>query len=641
MEEEKRKAQERLDREKYEKERPSAGSSAKVHGKKEWQHVPFVPTVAFNTPLPQARRGGRPPGAVRGDNVPRGRAGVVDKSTSTTSSPTTQGPLSAEERSRNTAMPPPAQPAFPKPKRASSAGPVIAKEQRKPVDEPGSEGRKEFEVAFTRPGPAKQSGQPEARRQSAEPSGYKAPNTRLSTKDPNAPRKAVNHMTEEERQPAAHAATAPPFRSMEQERKSDSSIKTSESSKDTFPSFHPRDRGEGRADRGRGGYRGRGAGNQNQHGGFHNNGHAFSGGYPSQYQVVGAPQGRSFSNHERMTSPSQPTGAFYATSPPHNRNHRSNSRSQSGPHPSGRFQNNNLANLQTDLANAYAYQTEPQGPMSAMPFNPFLPGAALYGMVQVQIEYYFSVDNLCKDTYLRSHMNSQGFVPLSLIIGFRRIQQLTPDLEMIRYVCLNSHVIEFMTSEDGVDWARRRGDWQQWVLSMDERNPSARNEGPRPGPPFQHPMYAAPPVFDERSEVSPRANPMSAPPDTMQFQSLDNSANPIDQAITPAMPMANGFHSSAKIPLSAAVSEFSPAVRSTGPRNFSSPDPYSQEMEKLNITFRAKPADAAASDLPPFHAASSRTFSNGSIDGNSISQELGKIADLKPTDSVNGDTPDG
>ncbi|OCK78937.1 hypothetical protein K432DRAFT_279072, partial [Lepidopterella palustris CBS 459.81] len=44
-------------------------------------------------------------------------------------------------------------------------------------------------------------------------------------------------------------------------------------------------------------------------------------------------------------------------------------------------------------------------------------------------EYYFSVDNLCKDMFLRKRMDSKGFVLLSVIAEFNRIKQLTPDIE--------------------------------------------------------------------------------------------------------------------------------------------------------------------------------------------------------------------
>lgn len=42
--------------------------------------------------------------------------------------------------------------------------------------------------------------------------------------------------------------------------------------------------------------------------------------------------------------------------------------------------------------------------------------------VQQQIEYYFGVDNLCKDMYLRKHMSEEGWVPLSLIANFARVR---------------------------------------------------------------------------------------------------------------------------------------------------------------------------------------------------------------------------
>ncbi|KAG0473159.1 hypothetical protein HPP92_015016 [Vanilla planifolia] len=40
-------------------------------------------------------------------------------------------------------------------------------------------------------------------------------------------------------------------------------------------------------------------------------------------------------------------------------------------------------------------------------------------MLLKQIEYYFSPENLCKDTYLRQNMDEQGWVPISLISGFQ------------------------------------------------------------------------------------------------------------------------------------------------------------------------------------------------------------------------------
>ena len=40
-------------------------------------------------------------------------------------------------------------------------------------------------------------------------------------------------------------------------------------------------------------------------------------------------------------------------------------------------------------------------------------------------EYYFSTDNLQRDFFLRRKMTPEGYLPLSLIASFNRVQQLT------------------------------------------------------------------------------------------------------------------------------------------------------------------------------------------------------------------------
>lgn len=109
-------------------------------------------------------------------------------------------------------------------------------------------------------------------------------------------------------------------------------------------------------------------------------------------------------------------------------------------------------------------------------------------------EYYFSVDNLLKDMYLRRHMDSQGFVSLEFIAGFNRIKSLSTDLELVKLVCQQSNVIEYRTSEHGQDRLRRRENWAQWVLNMTDRDESARNEGPKV---LNHPPVPQPSGFDQ------------------------------------------------------------------------------------------------------------------------------------------------
>lgn len=52
-------------------------------------------------------------------------------------------------------------------------------------------------------------------------------------------------------------------------------------------------------------------------------------------------------------------------------------------------------------------------------------------------EYYFSVDNLERDFFLRRKMDADGFLPITLIASFHRVQALTTDISLIFAVCLS------------------------------------------------------------------------------------------------------------------------------------------------------------------------------------------------------------
>ncbi|XP_068648026.1 la-related protein 1B-like [Aristolochia californica] len=57
--------------------------------------------------------------------------------------------------------------------------------------------------------------------------------------------------------------------------------------------------------------------------------------------------------------------------------------------------------------------------------------AELCRILRSQIEYYFSDENLVKDTYLKGQMNEQGWVSVHLIAGFRRVKAMTEDISLI------------------------------------------------------------------------------------------------------------------------------------------------------------------------------------------------------------------
>lgn len=75
-------------------------------------------------------------------------------------------------------------------------------------------------------------------------------------------------------------------------------------------------------------------------------------------------------------------------------------------------------------------------------------------------------------------MDSQGFVTLAIIADFNRIKALTQDLELLKFVCQQSHNIEYRLGADGQDRLRKREGWEKWVLEMSKRDPAAQNEGP-------------------------------------------------------------------------------------------------------------------------------------------------------------------
>lgn len=99
--------------------------------------------------------------------------------------------------------------------------------------------------------------------------------------------------------------------------------------------------------------------------------------------------------------------------------------------------------------------------------------------VTAQLEYYFSMDNLLKDMFLRKHMDSQGWIFLAFIADFNRLKLLTTDYELLKTTCLQSSEIEIKVGEDGKDRVRKAQGWGQFVLPLEERDHSAQHAGPQ------------------------------------------------------------------------------------------------------------------------------------------------------------------
>ncbi|XP_057761813.1 la-related protein 1B-like [Arachis stenosperma] len=87
------------------------------------------------------------------------------------------------------------------------------------------------------------------------------------------------------------------------------------------------------------------------------------------------------------------------------------------------------------------------------------PDPQLHTRIVTQINYYFSNENLIKDTFLRQNMDDQGWVPIRLIAGFNKVMHLTDNIQVILDAVRSSSVVEVQG-----DKIRRRNDWKRWII---------------------------------------------------------------------------------------------------------------------------------------------------------------------------------
>jgi len=91
------------------------------------------------------------------------------------------------------------------------------------------------------------------------------------------------------------------------------------------------------------------------------------------------------------------------------------------------------------------------------------------------------------------------------------MKDLTTDHELIKFVCLQAHELELRLGADGKDRIRRKDGWEKWVMPMEDRDASARHEGP---PEIEHPQASYSGVYAQpfrqpqpaQFEMSPHTN---------------------------------------------------------------------------------------------------------------------------------------
>jgi len=87
-------------------------------------------------------------------------------------------------------------------------------------------------------------------------------------------------------------------------------------------------------------------------------------------------------------------------------------------------------------------------------------GESLTEAILKQIEYYFSTDNLIKDVWLREQMDSEGWIPVSLLANFNRVKTLTTDPDEIMEVLSTSELVECKDNK----FLRCRENWKIWLI---------------------------------------------------------------------------------------------------------------------------------------------------------------------------------
>lgn len=602
LEEEKRKAQ-KIERDEKDVE---ANANKQPRQKEKWVSVPYTPSVTFNTPLPTrgARgRGGRPAGRDAGG---RGGHGTNDSINGEKATANATGVSDSRERGRDsvgsgraTSLPPNAS--------KRPAGDSSYRDARKPT------------AVFEK--------------SKAESSGAKTESTAAA----NGRRSSVTTQTE--------ASAADGSRSQKTEQSngvsSDSHAHPQSGGHDIrhehnarngdFPKdangHQGRDRGEGRSDRGRGGYRGRGNHSNFPNGQQHPQ-HAYTNGQ-GQQPLNG--YGMRPSNGPYSPPPQQQPFSNGFPQPPHRGRGGGPPRSQSIPNGNPMFPRFpggpqmmpvNTNGAMFDYPNAQS--------MSALPYNPYVEQYSVLAMVTMQLEYYFSIDNLCKDVYLRKHMDSQGFVFLTFIAGFKRIQSLTQDFELLRYACQESEVIEIVVGDDGLDRLRRNDGWEKWVMPMEERDEAARINGPERFYRQSHPQRGQ----QMLPRMMPQGHQGASPP-----QYSPNGAQsfaPYPDAPPNVNGGENGYAHRHESPLSAAVPEFAPSPAFNAADYADVETTFSdEEIRALTVVYSQKASGDAAQKAPYQHAFS-RTFSNGSIDARLVDEELQELEKRHSRSSTNG-----
>nr|XP_008110243.1 PREDICTED: la-related protein 1B isoform X1 [Anolis carolinensis] len=145
--------------------------------------------------------------------------------------------------------------------------------------------------------------------------------------------------------------------------------------------------------------------------------------------------------------------------------------------------------------------------------------------IKRQIEYYFSVENLERDFFLRRKMDEQGFLPISLIASFHRVQALTTNVNLILEALKDSTEVEIVDHK-----MRKRMEPEKWPIP----GPSSRN---RPQTDFSQlincPEFVPGQVFGSHTESAPSSPRMGS---QSTKKSTETSSLQVSKGLSTSLP---------------------------------------------------------------------------------------------------------
>ncbi|CAN9502644.1 unnamed protein product [Ophioblennius macclurei] len=141
--------------------------------------------------------------------------------------------------------------------------------------------------------------------------------------------------------------------------------------------------------------------------------------------------------------------------------------------------------------------------------------------IKRQIEYYFSLHNLERDFFLRRKMDAQGFLPISLIASFHRVQALTTDISLIVEALKSSKEVELVD-----DRVRCKVDPERWPIAVPPMVGSPRTDFSQL---INCPEFVPRQTLSSTNSASPPEKDAPPPPPPDSTQPL-NPASPSDNS---------------------------------------------------------------------------------------------------------------